>query len=626
MKGPRHPFQGLVGEMGRIPETLIRRIIESVDIVELVSQYVRLTPAGRSYRGICPFHGEKTPSFNVSPDKGFFKCFGGGCGKSGNALSFLMEIERIGFMEALKILADKTGVSLPESEVDDEALEEEKRRDEIFLANEWASKFFVWYLKQDNPLASAARAYLEQRGFDSNWIDIFKWGLSPGGWSGMADSILRKGMGTEPFEKASLIRTGRRGLYDFFRGRIMIPILSPSGRVLGFGGRVFPAPGINDGEEGPKYLNSPDTPVFTKGRVLYGFYEAKQAIRSSGVVVVVEGYMDRLALARAGVENCVAVLGTALTSHHLELLRPMARHGILLLDSDEAGQTAAERAVLLSQEAGFEFRVANLKGYKDIDEFIASEKAVDLTAIQNMCQEPLDFLIDRAVGRHSGAGAHTKALVVDSLAPYVLAQTNTIVRHAYLQTISRKLNLSPDMIALELRKSGKKGRFSAAHEVKKSATSSKSLTQRGLASDIQAEENIISLMLHSSLFEEAMKCFEEISFEDGDLLAMGDAILGEAENGKFDPERFLAVHSDLAAFDRMVARTVQLPEDLTLLKSMLQQSRKRLEIRAGTRNLKALKEKISELTRFGLPGEDSLKKLVSDLNEEYMSLKRELES
>ena len=314
---------------GLIPQDFIDDLIARADIIEVVGRRVQLKKAGREFKACCPFHDEKTPSFTVSPGKGFYHCFG--CGAHGTAIGFLMEFDHMSFVEAIESLAASMGVDVPRSESDKPA----RRYDELFSLLDSVARHWQACLKE----APAAVEYVKQRGIDGSTAKRFGIGYAPDGWSNVLDKFGKSDEATEKLLATGLIIRKDNGQhYDRFRDRIMFPIRDARGRTIGFGGRI-----LGDGE--PKYLNSPETVLFHKGRELYGLYEARQALRSIEQLVVVEGYMDAVALARHGIDFAVATLGTATTPDHLNRLFRLTENVCFAFDGDRAGRKAAWRAL-----------------------------------------------------------------------------------------------------------------------------------------------------------------------------------------------------------------------------------------------------------------------------------------
>ncbi len=319
--------------VGRIPQAFIDELLSRVDIVEIIDSRVRLRKAGREYTACCPFHNEKTPSFTVSPGKQFYHCFG--CGAHGTALGFVMDFEHLSFPEAVEELARRAGLDVPREA--DQAVRQSGGHELLPLV-ERADRWFQWQLRK-HPERERAVAYLKQRGLSGEVVKAFGIGYAPPGWDGLIKALTGEGVTLKQMLDAGLITLKDSGGYDRFRDRVMFPIRDRRGRAIAFGGRVL------DAEATPKYLNSPETPFFHKGRELYGLYEARMATRQLSRLIVVEGYMDVVALAQHGIPYAVATLGTATTPEHLERLFRVCRELVFCFDGDRAGRDAAWRAL-----------------------------------------------------------------------------------------------------------------------------------------------------------------------------------------------------------------------------------------------------------------------------------------
>lgn len=339
-------------------DELIEEVRSKNDIVDVISGYVRLQKKGSSYFGLCPFHNEKSPSFSVSRQKQMYYCFG--CGAGGNVFTFLMEYENFSFLEALKVLADRAGVELPEMEYSKEAKERADLKNVLLEINKLAAQYY--YVQLKNPQGEAALKYLKNRALDDDTIKAFGLGYSNKYSDDLYRYLKSKGYKDELLAKAGLISVDERnGVYDKFWNRVMFPIMDVNNRVIGFGGRVM-------GDAKPKYLNSPETIVFDKSRNLYGLNRARTSRKP--YFLLCEGYMDVISLHQAGFTNAVASLGTSLTSGHASLIKRYVNEVYLTYDSDEAGTKAALRAVPILKEAGITAKIIRMEPYKDPDEFI----------------------------------------------------------------------------------------------------------------------------------------------------------------------------------------------------------------------------------------------------------------
>jgi DNA primase len=397
--------------VGRIPEESVREIRSRVDIVDLIGRYVVLKKAGRNFKGLCPFHDEKTPSFNVSPDRQIFHCFG--CGEGGDAIGFLMKHEALSFPEAARVLAGECGIAIPEDDSGEKGV-----ADRLLAAADVAQSFYRSSL--GGPAGEAARDYLARRGLDRETIDQFGIGFAPDRWDAVVNALARKGISGEIGEQAGLLAR-KRGHYDRLRGRVVFPISDVRGRIIGFGGRALSA-----GQE-PKYLNTPESPIFRKREVLYGFPFALEAIRRAERAIICEGYFDRLALHRAGLAEGLATCGTALTLEHARQLRRRTRQVVLLFDGDEAGRKAVERALEVLLPEGLRVRCAALPPGEDPDTLLAARGAEALRALVESAGEALEVVTGwvLAAGRSTPA---QKADAVGRLAPLVALIADPVER------------------------------------------------------------------------------------------------------------------------------------------------------------------------------------------------------
>ena len=338
---------------GRIPENILDDILGRVNIVELISGYIPLKRAGRNFKANCPFHHEKTPSFMVSPDRQIYHCFG--CGESGNAFKFLMLQERMAFPEAVEALAKKTGVILPEARKIDQGVS--NLTAQLYRINELAAQFYQ--NKLDAPEGLSARDYLAKRGLDRDCIKAFNLGFAPEKWDGLLSYLRVKNITLAHLEKAGLVLAkDGGGYYDRFRNRIIFTIFDIKSRPIGFGARALPGQGeAGKGGSLPKYINSPETPVYVKGRNLYGLNLSKDAIRESDTAVIVEGYLDFLMPFQQGLKNIVASLGTALTLEQVRLLKRYASKAVMIYDPDAAGELATLRSLDIFLEEEMEVRL-----------------------------------------------------------------------------------------------------------------------------------------------------------------------------------------------------------------------------------------------------------------------------
>jgi DNA primase len=353
-----------------IPDDKLQQVRDATDILDVVSEYVRLKKGGTNFFGLCPFHSEKSPSFSVNPGMGIFKCFG--CGAGGDAIQFVMRIEHVPFVDAVRHLADKAGIDLPQEGENESAPSNETEA--ILHAIRFAARFFHEHLTTSSE-GEQALAYLHDRTITDTSIRRFGLGLSPNGWDGLIRAAGRAGIAPEVLEMAGLAiaRNGKDGHYDRFRGRLMFPILSATGKVVGFGGRILVAD-----DRQPKYINTPETDVYHKSQVLYGLYPARRAIRAAREVYVVEGYTDVIAMHQHGIENVVAACGTSLTPDHVRIIKRYADGVVFMNDSDIAGDASNQRSVDLALDQQITPYVVELPGNEDPASFIERHGAESL--------------------------------------------------------------------------------------------------------------------------------------------------------------------------------------------------------------------------------------------------------
>jgi DNA primase len=428
--------------VSRIPDETIRAIRERIDIVDLVGRYITLKKAGRNYKGLCPFHDEKTPSFNVRPEHGTFHCFG--CGEGGSVFDFLIRHDNLTFPEAARALARDCGVEIPESSGQGDSGAAER----LEAANETAQRFYCVSLAA--PPGAAARDYLARRGVDPETAAELGIGFAPQSWDGVAQALGAARIPLEIGERAGLLRARETGgHYDLLRGRITFPIQDARGRILGFGGRALAD------EQQPKYLNTPESPVYRKREAFYGLPHALQAIRRRGRAVVVEGYFDRLALHRAGIEESVATCGTALTPEHARALARRAREVILLFDGDEAGARATESALEVLLPAGLRVGAAALPPGEDPDTLLERRGADALCALVDGARPALDLVIERAAAR----GCSTpweKDDTVEAVAPLLALVQHPVERASFVTRLCRAAT-TPERVVEEAVRAARRG-------------------------------------------------------------------------------------------------------------------------------------------------------------------------
>lgn len=424
-----------------IPPELIDRIRDSTDIVEVISRYVSLKPTGKGFKGLCPFHQEKTPSFTVNADRQFFHCFG--CKAGGNAFHFVMRAESLTFIEAVKELAQRAGIALPEAGTPANQAQDTQRR-QLLEVTAWAAGRFQEALRRPG-ISEPAKAYLQRRGLSTEVAEAFALGYAPDGWDNLLKAARRDQYSEGLLEKAGLIvpRKEGGGFYDRFRQRLMFPIRDLQGRVVAFGGRVLDA-----GE--PKYLNSPETPLFKKGELLYGLDLARESARRRNRLVLVEGYMDVIACHAFGFSEAVASLGTALTPAQANLIRRFSEKVLLLYDADEAGVQASLRAFEVLNREGCLVQVVALPGAKDPDEFLRAQGAAAFQSLLDQPQTMVEFVFTHLAGREKLDRLEGKVTVLKALAPIVSQMASPVERSLSVQWIAGRLQLDERTVLQEL--------------------------------------------------------------------------------------------------------------------------------------------------------------------------------
>jgi len=440
---------------GFIPEDKISEIKHAADIVDIVSEAVLLKKAGKNFIGLCPFHTEKTPSFTVSPDKQIFYCFG--CGTGGNVFSFFMKQEGLSFPETARRLAKRYGIDLPVKPLSPDQKKKISEREGLFDINRRAMDFFHQALCHGTA-GQAARSYLVHRRISQKTIDDFKLGYAPDGWDRLLNYFVNQRISPALIEKTGLIlpRKNKSGYYDRFRNRIMFPIFDANIQVIGFGGRVLD-------DSLPKYLNSPETSVYNKGRSLYGIQQAKEKCRATGTVYIVEGYLDLLALYQHGIENSVATLGTALTSDHVRLLTRYAGRMVLVYDSDEAGIRSAQRCIGTFWKEHVDFRrqdvfseekadthILVLPAGHDPDSYVFEYGPEAFLEAASKSPGIITFLMNRAVDKH-GLSTEGKIRIVSELQQSLAAINDRVAQALYIKQLAERIGIAETAILERIR-------------------------------------------------------------------------------------------------------------------------------------------------------------------------------
>lgn len=414
-----------------IPDEKIAEVRERAGIVEVISDYISLKRSGANFQGLCPFHGEKTPSFNVNPGRGIFHCFG--CGVGGNALTFVMKMEGISFPEAVKLLAKRVGVEIEERQSTPAEVRRKSLKDEQLKIIAAAAGYYSRLLLAGQE-GAAARSYLTGRGVSEDIFAAYRLGCASEKWDGLANFLKQSSVSLDLAEKLGLIKrkSSGGGFFDLFRNRLMFTIADVHGQPIGFGGRVLDA-------SLPKYINSPESPLYQKSAVLFGIDLAKQSMREERSAVIVEGYFDHLALFRAGIRNVVATCGTALTTGHLQLLKRYAEKIYLLFDSDSAGRKATLRAMELLLAEQMPCFVIELPEGDDPDSYLTKHSAGEFIERLQVAKPALDYYLHELVAAEDTGTVAGKKAVSDQFRPLLHKLTDPVERDLYLKELARLL-------------------------------------------------------------------------------------------------------------------------------------------------------------------------------------------
>ncbi len=530
-----HKKRGGVYISGFIPEHIVAEIKETNELVALVEQYVRLEKkSGSNFFGLCPFHQEKTASFSVSPSKQIYYCFG--CHKGGDVVSFVMEIEKLSYLQALHLLAERSGVKLPEP--DDEnwrRRSEQKKQLETILLE--AARYF--YKNLTGPAGAPARNYLQQRAFKPAICTKFGLGFAPDNWSGLLQHLAGLGLTDEKLLLQSGLFRARKsgGLYDLFRHRLMFPIFDTMGRVIAFGGRVI------DNSE-PKYINSPETAVYIKGRHLYGLNLAKASRQDQ--LLIVEGYLDALALHQAGFDQTVAALGTALTTDQARLLSRYSESVVIAFDADAAGQAATLRSLDILEEQGLKVTVLTVPDAKDPDEYIRRHGPERFQALLDKALPLLEYKLLRA-RQSSLKDERLDPLAYQEEACRVLAlEKNAIVREYYAKKLAEEIKIAPETVLIEIKKRLTEKDQPAARTRPSSQSENKAPQQAEKKTTFTREELYLLGLLASDLALAQPLGLTENDFSAGPLRTVARRVLDRPAEGRLEPSQLIELCGDLS--------------------------------------------------------------------------------
>ncbi|NQT22923.1 MAG: DNA primase [Candidatus Omnitrophica bacterium] len=437
-----------------IPNEIIDSILDKIDIVEVISSHIPLKKIGRNFKAPCPFHNEKTPSFVVSPEKQIYHCFG--CGQGGNAIGFLVKYDKLSFPEAVRMLAEKVGVKMPQSSFRETT--EDSFIQRLIAINGTAENLYRSNLSSQG--GALCRRYIKERGISDDTVKTFRLGYAPNGWEGLINFLKGKNIPLDAAHKAGLILPSEKdkGYYDRFRNRVIFPIFDVRDRVIAFGARTL-------GDSQPKYINSPETPLFTKGKHLYGLNFSKKYIRDKNYAIIVEGYLDLMMPFQHGVRNIVATLGTALTTQQVRLIKRFTKTVVMIFDPDKAGEDASLRGLDLLVSQDLNVRVATLpKGY-DPDSFMRKEGREAFEVIVKTSKDLFDYKMDLLSKRYNKNGVRGKTAIATLMLPTIARIPNEILKAAFLKKLSDTLSIDEAAFKAELKKT-KTDRYSY-HEPQK---------------------------------------------------------------------------------------------------------------------------------------------------------------
>ncbi len=524
---------------GYIPQNLLDEILNRVDIVELISGFFPLKRAGRNFKALCPFHHEKTPSFMVNPQRQIFHCFG--CGKGGNAFSFLMEYERMDFLDVVKTLASKTGVTLPEP---GSASSSAGHISALYKINELACSFYQNVLNSQNGVSG--REYLNRRNIENENLGLFRLGLSLDKWDGLLSFLRSKNINLSLLEKSGLICPRKEaGYYDRFRKRLIFPIFDVKNRVVAFGARV-----LIDNSNGAKYINSPESLIYVKGRHLYGLNLSREAIRQEDSAIVVEGYFDCITVYQAGIRNIVASLGTSLTLEQIRLLKRYTHNIVMVYDSDQAGQEATLRSLDMLIQESMNVRVALLPPDSDPDSFVRKFGIEVFAERINNAKGLFDYKLDFLIRRYDVAKPEGKACIAQEMLISLSNFKDTILQSEYVRRLAEAIDIKEEALIIELKKVRDKNSYKTPVLLMKSTSLKINPTERLLINLVLRETELVNrlkLILDPDDFQDARiaRVFSLIC----DLISQGKPIEVHRLIAYLDDRESALLVSELLAVD-----------------------------------------------------------------------------
>ncbi|MFA5468173.1 MAG: DNA primase [Sphaerochaetaceae bacterium] len=580
--------------MAKISERIIEEIKSRIALDDLISQYISVEKKGDRYWALCPFHEEKTPSFSVVPEKGFFHCFG--CGKSGSIFDFVMEMEHLSFPEAVRFLAEKVGI-----ENEEESPEERKKRDELksmrSLYEKIAASFN--YILLNSPAAQHAREYLERRGFSSQSINDYQVGYAPedGQW---LYNFLKDKEYSDQFLRQTGLFGRRNDQYSLFRNRLMFPIKDWQGRVVAFGGRD-----LADSSTA-KYINTPETLLYRKREVLYGLHEGLDTLKKEKEVIVCEGYFDVLALHQAGLKNGVAPLGTAFTPEQGKLIRRYAEKVLFLFDADVAGFNATKKALIIAENLGLQGRVIVLTGAKDPAELLEKEGSGPLLEQCKEHKSGFDYLVHSAINMYDAVKADGKLQIFNAMRPYLDAVDSYLVRQSYLRDLASYLQIDERTLVREYERGGKK----LPQEAKKSGGGAKQSTDLYL---------MLTIMNNRSLFSSIRRKLQVSALTDERAIALYTLLEETTREGTGESDEFILQKIEDEQLRNLVAVSFQSTEFKEQSANIVADSLKMITLRQLEKRQKSIENLIRLAEHDGRSSQE-----LADLLHEKQSLDEEI--
>ncbi len=519
-----------------IDHATVEKIIDTAEITDVVQDFVNLKKRGVNYLGLCPFHNEKTPSFTVSPSKGIYKCFG--CGKGGNVVNFIMEHEHLSYPEALKYLAKKYHIEVEEKERTAEEIKQHNERESLLVITEYANKYFKNNLFQHDDGKAIGLSYFRERGLNETTIKKFELGYSLDQRDAFFNAARAKGYKKEYIVKTGLVIEKENSLYDRFRGRVMFPIHSLSGNVVGFGGRI-----LKSDAKAAKYLNSPESDIYHKSKVLYGMYQAKQSITKADKCYLVEGYTDVLSMHQNGIENVVASSGTALTEDQIRLIKRFTPNVTIIYDGDPAGIKASLRGIDLVLEQGMNVKVLLLPEGEDPDSFARSHSASEL--LDHISKNEEDFITfkTRLLSKDAANDPVKKANMISDIVRSISVIPETIVRSVYIKECSRLLDVEEKVLYAETakirrRKFEQQRKREQSQHASKKAQGIPSIPSfvKGIFSEPQ-EKEIVRLLLHYA--DKVLYTVQEDKYDEPRDVFVAEYITNEILNDELEFKNLL---------------------------------------------------------------------------------------